>query len=562
MSGKSIQEQLKAIQSIVKHQPPNAVVESTSDGRQDSKSPERLQKPPAADRPNLPKVDDVRPTTDPELDRLIGELHLARAELSNLRTAPLETAEDDQRQQEQPAQAKLTIEEISERETYVLDEELRLQKDREGIDELKSSLEDDRNHLTRSLTEHASELKQLRGLVQLRSEVKEAVSKQKSERLAIDERQTILDSRETSIEVREAALILNDELLKQLRKAEKSLKGLAKRNLETQALLDDSEKKLATVKKEGTSLRKDRNAKALANGALEKESLKLNRAVTVLSKRNVELQEAVERLQETLREEHEISIKSIETVAWLTQNFEIDSQLNFEREVLMVGDGPWDGVDFQDLLVDKGFSVFRDGYAEDVEVLILGRDNWNEAVLTAQFELRQNKTLRVYSQELFVLALALNLDPLRSEDHDTLFRIIKNHSGFDYLFANDCPWPESALGDGDGAGSFTNFGADHSPLFELGYSVAKMRGISMSERHKYLTKAVEAKELPWVLSDDYMNEWGEGDSRQRIHRIAWHISMLTRSHSQHEEAVAKWEADLGWLKTNFYKPFMRFSWPE
>ena len=84
----------------------------------------------------------------------------------------------------------------------------------------------------------------------------------------------------------------------------------------------------------------------------------------------------------------------------------------------------------------------------------------------------------------------------------------------------------------------------------------------MSERHKYLTKAVEAKELPWVLSDDYMNEWGEGDSRQRIHRIAWHISMLTRSHSQHEEAVAKWEADLGWLKTNFYKPFMRFSWPE
>ena len=562
MSGKSIQEQLEAIQNIVKHPPPDVVVAITSDGRKDSKSSERIQKLTPIDRPNIQKVDDVMPTADLKLDSLMGELRLAKAELSKLREVSLEAAKGDQRQQEQPAQAKLTIEEINERETYVLDEESRLQKAGEDIDELKNGLENDRKELNRSITEHASEIEQLRGLVQLRTEVEEGVTKQKIERAAIDEWQTILDSREAIIKAHEAKLIANDELLKRLQKAEKSLKGLAKSILESQALLDKSETKLAKVKKERTSLRKDRNAKALENVALKNESLKLNKAVIDLARRNVELQAAVKRLQNTLKEEPEISIKSIETVAWLTQNFEIDSQVNFGGEVLMVGDGPWDGVAFQELLIEKGFSVYRDGYAEDVEVLILGRANWDEAVLTAQFEFRQNKSLRVYSQELFALALALNLDPLRSDDHDTLFKIIKNHPGFEYLFANDFSWPESALDDGDGDRGFTNPGADHSPLFELGYSVAKIRGVSMSERHKYLAEAVAVKKLPWVLSDDYMNEWGEGDSRQRVHRIAWHISMLTRSHNQHEEAVAKWEADLSWLKTNFYKPFMRVSWPE
>jgi hypothetical protein len=289
------------------------------------------------------------------------------------------------------------------------------------------------------------------------------------------------------------------------------------------------------------------------------ESL-LEKSVARLEREKSNLKERFDALKKVTEDAAELTVKSIKTVSWMTENFDREDKFLFDDEVLMMGEGPWDWKSYQHLLTHRGFDVYRDDSVAKVEVLILGRDGWSKTALMEQLEARAGKRIRVFSQELFVLALALNFDPLESEDEATLLRLVENHPAFEYLLGNDFPWPAS--GDGDGTGEFTHSGADHSPLFELGYSVAKMRGLAMSQRHSCLEQAFTDEQLPWVLSDGYMSEWGDGGTRLRLQRIAWHISMLTRTHNQHVEAVAKWESDLLWLRVKYYNAFMRFSWPK
>ncbi len=52
--------------------------------------------------------------------------------------------------------------------------------------------------------------------------------------------------------------------------------------------------------------------------------------------------------------------------------------------------------------------------------VIVGRDNWSETVIDGQIEDRDGESLRVFSQELFVLLLAMQADPLEVADPDVL----------------------------------------------------------------------------------------------------------------------------------------------
>jgi hypothetical protein len=169
----------------------------------------------------------------------------------------------------------------------------------------------------------------------------------------------------------------------------------------------------------------------------------------------------------------------------------------------------------------------------------------------------------VYSQELFVLALAMRIDPLAEAPIEALKLAVKNHPAFEYLFSQKFPWPDSNPGDLVGPITVVTHdrGVDESPLYRMGYSVGKTIGLGPTSRRQILKDTHQSDQLPRVGSSEYMDEWGDALSSQRLWRIAWHLHWMTEVHRQHEEAVAKWEADLSWLRANYYRPIHRFVWP-
>jgi len=260
----------------------------------------------------------------------------------------------------------------------------------------------------------------------------------------------------------------------------------------------------------------------------------------------------------------EFFIRSFETVHWLASRFDDPHELVVPKKILLIGDGPWPTQDFTTLLTNLGFEVYYDGYAPDVEVTVVGRENWSEANLNAQIDARANATLRVYPQELFLLLLAIQADPFEVAPHADLRRFVADHPVFEYLFEQSLPWPESNHEEGAPIGLGDEFeGASKiSPLFKLNYTVAQNKGLTSTQRRSILDRAFSAEQLEWCNSDEYMRSWGEPNSRRRLRRIAWHLYFMSKLLGHHLDAVSKWRSDLAWLKKKHYRTTHRFSWPD
>ena len=129
-----------------------------------------------------------------------------------------------------------------------------------------------------------------------------------------------------------------------------------------------------------------------------------------------DLKDALNKLAST--PDGEVIIRSFETVQWLVSQFEDPYERVVPKQVLLVGDGPWPIDNFTELLQEIGFEVWQNGCDADIEVVIVGRENWSESVIDAQIEERDGESLRVYPQELFVMLLAMQADPLEIADPD------------------------------------------------------------------------------------------------------------------------------------------------
>jgi hypothetical protein len=260
----------------------------------------------------------------------------------------------------------------------------------------------------------------------------------------------------------------------------------------------------------------------------------------------------------------EFFIRSLETLYWLTSQFSTPQRHQMPREVLLIGDGPWDLGDLESLLVGKKFKVDYEWTNPRCEIVVVGRNNWDPDQIEEQIALRDGKSLRVYPQELFVAFLILGVDPFELASVDELLLFAQDHSLMDYLFGQQFPWPDSSY-QADGPiniGESLDTEDGSSPMFKLGYSVAQNRGLSEYERQRALEKALAAEDLPWCISNDYMEEWGPPLSAARLRRMAWHIYLMTKRHRQHKQAVEKWIHDLDWLQSEKYRPVHRFRWPQ
>lgn len=315
------------------------------------------------------------------------------------------------------------------------------------------------------------------------------------------------------------------------------------------------------------SQRDDINEKLTAKkSTLSKERKENSRLVTERDEYANKLETVEHALQNAIEKLHsEVQIRSEDTLAWMVQNYSANGQDVLPKNILLVGDDPWPTGVLSAHLQQFGFEVWQDGYSEECEVMVVGREHWSEADIEAQVNARENRPLRIYPQELFVLCLAMGADPFDIADKDALMLFAEGHPVFDYLLGQQFPWPDFEFEVGPPHGiSGTNRGDDDesSPLYLLGYNVAQNNRLPMGLRHELLEKALSAELLPWTISDTYMERWGKAGTSKRLRRIAWHLYLMSKRHGHHPAAVAKWESDLKWLRQTHYKPIQRFTWPN
>lgn len=250
---------------------------------------------------------------------------------------------------------------------------------------------------------------------------------------------------------------------------------------------------------------------------------------------------------------------------WLEQGLGTDTDL-LHPEVVLSGKGPFSDKEFRSHLMARGIKV-RLPTAPKVAVMIVGRESWHELELEKQIYAREGKILRVYSQELALMSLSVGRDVLEEASSDLLDSLAVNHPALAFLASSELRWPNihpPALPSRFEPFEFERGEVDQSPLKQLGYTVGKTQGLPQGRRQKILRSAF-ADEIPWTHSDNYMAEWGQPRTRRRLWRMAHHLAWLARNRSRipsHRIAVSEWATDLAFLRKTFFRPYMRFKWPQ
>jgi hypothetical protein len=199
---------------------------------------------------------------------------------------------------------------------------------------------------------------------------------------------------------------------------------------------------------------------------------------------------------------------------------------------------------------------------EDTEVLIVGEEGWSETTLQNLLRERSGKTLRAYSQEMFLSFLLSETDPL-DEDETLLRNFGEEHPALEFLSAAGFHWPTTTVVGGGGRALQTEWLAK-GYLKHFGYTVGQ-KGLPESERQAVLRKAYLSK-VPDIFTREYQEGWGRPRSSVRLQKMAESIATFCRNakRSPHEKqlAISEWEADLDWLKRTYYDGRYRFEWPS
>jgi len=229
-----------------------------------------------------------------------------------------------------------------------------------------------------------------------------------------------------------------------------------------------------------------------------------------------------------------------------------------------VGSGPWETAEFDDFLSTRDF-VLRVFPHEGLEAVVLGRHGWTEADLSKQLYLWDGAPARIYTQELFVLGMAIAADPLVVLTEQQLLAVSGDHPAIAYLRAQNFAWPmRPALppgGDSVQAWADEDLFHQSSPLRLLGYSVARGKWTA-AQRRGFLRQAMQTEVLPGLDVPEAQSRWGVAYSAQRLYAISSHLFWLVRFQGPDKPAAReKWVADLTWLKQNFYRRSQGFRWP-
>lgn len=231
---------------------------------------------------------------------------------------------------------------------------------------------------------------------------------------------------------------------------------------------------------------------------------------------------------------------------------------HFPNGVVTIGSGPYAENDFDEFLKADGINVYSP--TENTGILVVGRE-WGLDILDQQITLRENNTLFVYSQEMFLSRLA-GKDPY--DDQNALKIFAEGHPLFEYLNERFVEWPTTHIV--QSKGSPPTSPGDwplHGVLDDNGYHVGNA-GVEREERHRILTRVFK-NELRDVTSAEYMEEWNDPNTGKRLQKLANTLASLARVAQRRRnppaQAIEDWIEDLAWLKRTYHHGVFMFEWP-
>lgn len=431
------------------------------------------------------------------------------------------------------------------------------------LDELGSELLDSQaaiNNLldkSTSLTDENTTLSKIRDHLQIRvAENDQALERYSQLAPRLDELNSVL-SKSNELEAKNASLA------RLCAKQERKVSEMATE-------LDLAQRKLDRVtvqKRESKQQLKDVSAERdLLSVALKKSQSnesRLNKKLKI-----VELLNAVE-----------LKVSDPFTVEWIVRNA-IESRVGevffSDPKVLLTGSGPWDLSVFKSILklANRKATLRKD---KQVAIIVAGHDDADFQLVEDMINVRDGQPVKIFTQELFIAAILAHQDPFEElssypnpeegdpDLYDMVCRFGRGHPVIEYLQNQQFPWPDSnTIEDGTLNGEWAQ--VDQTPLVQMNYHVGELglkMGLMERDRRDILESAYLG-DIPWVESDEYMDTWGQAGTRQRLARIAYHLSMLIRSRKNNQNQIAarnNWQKDLDWLH-GFYKPLMRFRWPS
>ncbi len=270
--------------------------------------------------------------------------------------------------------------------------------------------------------------------------------------------------------------------------------------------------------------------------------------------------------------------------------------------VVMLGEGPFAGVEFRGFLEQNGIEVILshpskvntlfEGELPSATFFILGREGVSKQALqsivetsTTQEPSNRRITVRkreeaadivfirpfgspqpaIYSQGLFLLRLFApslfhKLSNSLLTEHSLLhpnLALLREFSGFAWV-STDVSLSQHSVGDADWP--------DEGMLKRMGYSVGAS-GKDEASRRLVLEAVYHCEELPDLVSQEYVAKWGNHESSTRLRQIAITIASLCRNLKRRNveagQAVKNWEDDLEWLKRSYYdgRYDNDFKWP-
>lgn len=234
------------------------------------------------------------------------------------------------------------------------------------------------------------------------------------------------------------------------------------------------------------------------------------------------------------------------------------------KKVITLGSGPFKEDDFDEFLRSYRISPFKP--TEGVEVLIIGDIDWEENEVNRVLMFRAGKTLRAYSQEMFLAYLISGRDPL-DEEYEIKLEYAKGHQGLEFLIEIGFDWPTTDVAPNSLQGEGVPFAWQKTSLLGAwGYKVG-VSGLSPVRRRKILINAFEQSVPARKLPPSYLVECGRNESSKRLKKMADIIASLCRINKKksgnYENAIKDYESDLEWLKREVYLPRgFNFSWPE
>lgn len=264
-----------------------------------------------------------------------------------------------------------------------------------------------------------------------------------------------------------------------------------------------------------------------------------------------------------LQQLRELLTDSLEDETFCEWFFEVGENGQLPTEVIIHGFSPVEERELVQILRQNGVE-YEGAYSGDVETLIIGREGWNPDDVRRQLDLRTEKSIKVYSQEMILAFLACGRDPLRGEDSMLEF-FSSGHPGLSFLKGIGFPWPSTIAFPG-----LYDLPEPDWPqeglLSYMGYHVGR-NGESTWRRRQILAKVFEYDPLPRVYSADYMEEWGSARSRTRLKKLADTIASLARNEKRrisnsYLQAIRDREEDLAWLKQRYYTGQFSFQWPS